>query len=477
MNAITSRPALRLFLASGLLLLLAACGGSQGFTSTSQAAGQLEIGSVVNGAFTSGALDVSPSTIAPGGTATVTAVLQYSTGAAYTVPTTVNFSSNCVLNKEATITSSVTTNASGEAVATYNAGTGCSGTDTIQATAQVNGSNLIAIGTITISSSSTAVVDAVVPQVDAPPVFISPGTSVRVGFVVRNPQGIPEPGRSVALSVLGGSQSLLSTHFVRSGPGGTVFGMLTVPAVGGSVRVLARLVGRNGPGVGSVSEAFHAAASIRTASLSVVPTVLNLGTLDGRASESLLIVANGSQGTPLADGTEIALRTSRGTLPRSCILRDGQCRVLWKESASTLASEGYGTVAVRARTEEAGSPLRGRAVFAVVGDRVHIHVVSRRPLLGGYSALVSVTSAGGRSLPAGTRLEFRALGGRVAAPRVAVVPNVLAPSGSCPFGADAERGCYTVRVYGRGARLEVLSNAPGGILSERVTDGTPNPRP
>jgi ABC-type glycerol-3-phosphate transport system substrate-binding protein len=71
MNPPLIRASFRLLLASGLLLLLAACGGSQGFTSTSTAGEQVEIGSVTAGVFTSGTLAVSPSTISPGGTASV----------------------------------------------------------------------------------------------------------------------------------------------------------------------------------------------------------------------------------------------------------------------------------------------------------------------------------------------------------------------------------------------------------------------
>ncbi len=477
MNVSLFRTTSRVLLASGLLLLLAACGGSQGFTSTSTVSGQLEIGSVVNGTFTSGTLAVSPSTIAPGGTASVTAVLEYSNGTADSTATTVNFSSNCVLNKEATITASVTTNASGEAVATYTAGTGCTGVDTIQATVQTSGATLIAVGSVTISSSAPAVVDAVVPGASSPPRYVAPGTPVRVGFIVRSPAGVPEVGRPVALRVLGGPQTLLGAALVHSGVGGEAVARLTVPATGGSFRVLARLVGRSGPGVGTVSEAFHPSAPTHGALLAVVPTVLNLGAPGGRASETLLVVGTGRDGLPLADGTQIALGSSRGALPADCVLRDGRCSVLWQESASALGAGGYGTVEVSARTTGRHGPVTAHTAFAVAHGRARIRLVGSQSAPGGTRELVSVTAAGGGLLPAGTRLEFRALGGRLEGSPVVVVPNALATPGSCRLGADPERGCYLVRIDGHDPRLEVLSEAPGGILTERTTGGAPNPRP
>jgi hypothetical protein len=468
MNPPLIRASFRLLLASGLLLLLAACGGSQGFTSTSTAGEQVEIGSVTAGVFTSGTLAVSPSTISPGGTASVSAVLEYSNGTPYPKPTTVNFSSTCVSNKESTITASVTTNASGEAVATYTAGTGCTGTDTIQATALVNGVNLIAVGSITISSSSPAVVDAVVPSVSSPPRYVTPGSVVPVGFVVRSRAGAPEVGRLLALRVLGGPQSLLATPLVRSGPGGMAYARLSVPATGGGVRVLARLAGGSGSGVGTVSAVFQPAASLQGALLAVVPTVLNLGSQGERVSEALLVTGTGQAGRPLADGTRVLLRANRGSLPASCVLRDGRCRVHWRQDAAA-----YGTVDVRAWAGTASA----RAEFAVVSDRARVRFVRSQPTRGGVIELVSVTSTSGGLLPAGTRIEFRALGGRLKSPSSVTVPNVLATAGSCRTGADPDRGCYLVRLAGTDPELEVLSEAPGGTLSERVTGGAPRARP
>jgi hypothetical protein len=476
-NASRFRASSQLLFAFALLLLLGACGGTQGFLSPSSGSGQVEIGSVVNGTFTSGSLAVSPSTIAPGGTASVTAVLEYSNGSAYTAPTQVNFSSDCALNKEATITSSVTTNASGEAVATYTAGTGCSGTDTLQATAQVNGSTLVAVGTVTISSSTTAVVDAVVPAASSPPRYVRPGTSVRVGFVVRGATGVPEVGRLLTLRVQGGPQTLLRTTLVRSGVGGLAFATLRVPAGGGPLRVLARLVQGSGAGVGSVSGVFHSAASVHDALLSVVPTVLNLGAPQGRASETLLVSGTGENGIPLADGTRIVLRATRGSLPADCVLRDGRCSVLWKENTAEAAGRGYGAVEVTARTASARRPTVARTVFDVAHGRARVRLVRSRSTSRGIEELLSVTAFGGGLLPAGTRLEFRALGGRLLGASSVTVPNVLAAPGTCRNGADPERGCYLVRMDGHNARLEVVSQAPGGTLSERVMGGAPSRRP
>jgi hypothetical protein len=473
MNPPVIRTSFRLFLASGLLLLLAACGGSQGFTSASTTSGQVEIGSVTNGVFTSGTLAVTPSTIAPGGTASVSAALEYSNGTPYAVPTTVDFSSTCVSNKESTITASVTTNASGEAVATYTAGTGCTGTDTIQATALVNGVNLIAVGSVTISSSSPAVVDAVVPSASSPPRYVTPGSVVPVGFVVRSRAGAPEVGRLLDLRVLGGPQTLLAATLVRSGPGGLAYARLSVPATVGGVRVLARLAGGNGSGVGTVSAVLHPAAFSRGALLTVVPTVLNLGPQDERVSETLLVTGTGPTGLPLADGTQVVLHASRGFLPASCVLSDGRCRVLWQQDAAVLGAQAYGTVNVSAQVASASA----RAEFAVVSDRALIRLVRSEPTPGGVVDLVSVTSTSGGLLPAGTRLEFRSLGGGLESASSATVPNVLATSGSCRNGADPDRGCYLVRLEGTDPELEVLSEAPGGTLSERVTGGALRARP
>lgn len=471
----------RFLAVGGLCCLLAACGGNNtGFVSTTNNANaQVEIGSVVNGVFESGVLSVSPTTLAPGSTATVTAVLEYSNGNAYTAPTTVNFTSTCAQNKEATITSTATTNSSGEAVATYTPGSGCSGTDTIQASATVNNVNLIATATVTITTGTTAVVDFQAPGVETTPVYVPVNRILAIPFLVRSADGLPISDRTVHFQIIHGAQSLLTSPEAVSDARGLAFARLRIAPGTRDLQVLASLVDSHDVVVATASMRYDAATTSRHVWLSVIPRILNLGATGGRVSNTIWILATGADGLPLPDGTKVAISTNEGEIPSVCQLRDGRCEMVWREqivSPRPTGEETTARVVITARLAGASESASSRGSFEVVSNRARVHLVSATSTIRDQRVdIVSVTS-GHELLPAGTRIEFRAIDGRILGLAATTVPNVEGTTGKCLHGADPDRGCYVVRLTGRNASLEVLTVTPGGVTSERTLSDVANGR-
>jgi len=102
-------------------------------------------------------------TTAVGGTTSVTAsVVDASNSNALitTQPFTIGFSSVCAASGQATIDSSASTTTTGMATVQYNAST-CAGSDTITATANINGLTLTAVGTVTIAPDTATTIEFV----------------------------------------------------------------------------------------------------------------------------------------------------------------------------------------------------------------------------------------------------------------------------------------------------------------------------
>ncbi|MCG8435514.1 MAG: hypothetical protein MJA83_15945, partial [Gammaproteobacteria bacterium] len=153
-----------------LSAILAGCGGDDGGGITDSSgssspigaptAGGVTIGAEIGGSFQAGTLDVAiapPTQLPPGGATDVEVQFRnVADNSLFTESVTIEFTSDCVALGFATIDASVTTS-SGIANADYvssGCGTTSAFTDTIRATATVNGQQLGATGTVILAPAA-----------------------------------------------------------------------------------------------------------------------------------------------------------------------------------------------------------------------------------------------------------------------------------------------------------------------------------
>ncbi|NOZ53127.1 MAG: hypothetical protein GXP08_08300 [Gammaproteobacteria bacterium] len=114
----------------------------------------IQIGNGSGASFQLGTLSIADNTLSSGESTTVAVSLVDSDQALYSTSTSISFTSTCVSTGAASMTSPVATSG-GIASTVYVAG--CSGTDTITATAVVDGTTLTATGTVTVTQTTSGV--------------------------------------------------------------------------------------------------------------------------------------------------------------------------------------------------------------------------------------------------------------------------------------------------------------------------------
>ena len=330
-----------------MLSMLAACGGGSGGgtftpgggsgvpggsggTSLSATLGYTDSG----GTFHAGQLNIAVTSLSSGGQTNVTANLVDSSGKAYTTPVPVTFVSTCTGLGLATMNSPVTSSA-GSVVTVYT-DKGCGATDTITASATVNGATLTAVGTVVVAPQTVGSIQFVsaTPTTIALKGMSSSGLteSSTVVFKVLDSVGNPIVGKAVtfALSTSVGGLTLTATT-ANTIAGGLAQTNVQSGTVHTAVRVTATITINSTTTISTQSDSLTVTTGIATQdsfSLSVVTLNPEACDFDGVIDQFTVRLADRFH-NPVPDGTAVAFYTSGGSIQGSCTTANGACSVNW----------------------------------------------------------------------------------------------------------------------------------------------------
>ena len=304
-------------------------GATTGGTSTPN----LQMGTLVGGTFTAGAMLIGQTPLAAGGASGLRVdVVDLNAGnALYTAaPISVVFNSSCISQGLATVTSPVVTS-TGSASSTYVA-RGCSGSDTISATATANGQSLSASGAITVQPAALGSLRFV----DAKPTMIGvrgagQTEASTLVFQLLDATGGPVVNRAITFSLntsVGGvTINPVSGNTDNSGNIQTTVSSGTVPTV---VRVTAATVNpANGQTISTQSSGLVISTGIPdqdSFSLSVATHNLEGDNQDGITATVTARLADRFN-NPVFDGTAVSFTTEGGSIGPSCTTLAGACSV------------------------------------------------------------------------------------------------------------------------------------------------------
>lgn len=369
----------KLFGIFSLITLLSACGGGgggdnfTGGTGTDGTGGgggttsSVKLGYTDNsGTFHEGELNIAVTSLSSGGQTGVIANLVDSAGDAYTTPVAVTFNSTCVGLGTATLTSPVTSG-SGAAASVYT-DQGCGTTDTITASATVDGKTLTATGTVTVAAQTVGSIQFVsaTPTTIALKGMSSSGLteSSTVVFKVLDSVGSPIVGKTVtfALSTSVGGLAL-STTSATTIAGGLVQTNVQSGNVHTTVGVIATItVGSTTISTQSVSLTVTTGIADQD-SFSLAAVTLNpeAASIDGVTDEFTARLADRFN-NPVPDGTAVAFYTSGGSIQGSCTTVNGACSVNWT-SQNPRTTDGVAAILAVAIGEESFADNNSNGVF------------------------------------------------------------------------------------------------------------------
>jgi hypothetical protein len=372
MNNMINRIAI--FLVMGIV---AGCGGSGAFTQSSSSAATggttgssssttVRIGNGAGAGFTAGVLALGVSSLSAGGSTSVTANLVDASGNPYTTSTDVTFNSTCVGQQTAALTSPVTT-ATGSAVSTYIA-KGCEGTDTITATATVDGGAISASVNISVLAANLGSIQFV----SATPANIAlKGTggaglseTSTVVFKVLNSVGGVVPNKDVSFSLdttVGGLS--ISPATAKTDANGLVQTVVQAGTIPTPVRVTATVVGAS-PAITTQSDQLAITTGIpteRNMSLSLETLNPEAWLIDGVKVAVTARLADRFN-NPVPDGTAVTFTAEGGSIGGSCTTISGACSVDWV-SQNYRPSDGRVTIMASASGEESFVDVNGNGEF------------------------------------------------------------------------------------------------------------------
>lgn len=323
-------------------------------TGTGTSTTTLSMGSGTGSSFQSGVIGISSTSLAAGGSTSVTVSIVDQTGALYTTSTTVTFNSTCASQGLATIvatpasgstpaSASVTTT-TGTATATYSA-TGCSGSDEITATATANSQSLTATGTVTVAAAaigSIQFVSATPSQITLKGVGASGGSATStVIFQVLDTSGGPRAGATVnfALNTSVGGITLAPAS-AQSDANGQVQTIVSSGTVATTVRVTATTTTSSGTQISTESNALTISTGIPTSaniSLAVKCQNVEAWQIDN-VQVPVTVSMTDRFSNPVPDGTTANFQTTLGGIDASCQTGSttpgsGQCTVNWFSKA------------------------------------------------------------------------------------------------------------------------------------------------
>jgi hypothetical protein len=282
-------------------------------------------------------------------------------GNPYATPVDVTFVSTCLANGTATLTSPVTT-VGGTANSTYIA-KGCSGSDTITATATVDGSTLSATGSVTVASASVGSIQYVSATPDVIAIKGTGGTETStVTFKVLDQTGGPVSGQDVDFSIdttLGGLS--LTPTTAKTGSDGSVQTVVQAGTVKTGVRVTATLTSL---GISTQSDSLVVSTALADEdSFSLSATDLNPEGWDYDGVTSTITARLADRyNNPVPDGTAVSFYAEGGSIVGSCTTAGGACSVDWT-SQNPRPSDGRVTLLAVAKGEESFVDNNSNGVF------------------------------------------------------------------------------------------------------------------
>lgn len=291
-----------------------------------------QIGTLSGGTFTAGSILIGQSQIAAGGSSglRVDIVDTNNDNALLSTDVQVTFTSSCIGQGTATVDSPVTT-VSGTANSTYTA-SGCSDDDAITARATVDGTALVATGTINIQPASLGSIEFVSSERETIGIRGSgvPETS-EVKFRVRDATGGVVQNQDVTFSLnttVGGIE--LNQSSTQTNNDGIASVIVRAGTIHTSVRVTATATDGSET-ISSQSEQLTITTGIPDQnSFSLVTTCFNVEGLerDGE-TEEITIRAADRFNNPVPDGTAVAFTTEGGSIVGNCNTTGGACSVTW----------------------------------------------------------------------------------------------------------------------------------------------------
>ncbi len=325
------------------------------------------IGNGTGDAFVEGVANASDTSLQAGGSTQISINLVDSNNSntALTDDHTVLFTSDCVSNGLASFDGSSVISSSGLASANYTA-EGCSGTDTITATATIDGSTYTAAVTLTIEADQVLGLELVSV---APPQLALAGLggdeTAIVTFRLVGEQSAPIVGEEVNFSVsseAGGIQLVDGLITDVSDNDGIVSTVLQSGTVATSVEVIAE---HSATGITASSGDITVSTGVPVQSkLSLSVDVFNPDSwgIDG-VEVKFSIIASDIFGNDAPDGTQISFASPEaGNIDSSCTLVSGQCSVTWI-SSSPRPANGVVTILAHTTGAEDFDDFNGNAVY------------------------------------------------------------------------------------------------------------------
>ncbi|PPE74462.1 hypothetical protein C3942_06755 [Solimonas fluminis] len=316
---------------------------------------------VLNGStFTAGAIEIGTTPVAAGGSTTlrVNIVDTANGNALVTSLVEVSFSSPCTSNDRASIDTPAFATA-GQASVTYRA-LGCSGSDVVRATAVVNGTTVVAQGTVTVQPSpiSSLQFDSATPTAIRLRGAGQPETSA-VRFRALNSAGGPVANVDVTFSLdttVGGIT--LNPTTGKTDSNGYVQTTVRSGTVATSVRVTAETGLPNVPPAQSDSLVISTGLADQDSfSLSVGCFNIEGGDYDGTTT-NVNIRAADRFNNPVPDGTAVAFRAEGGAIQPQCLTTDGACSVTFTSQQPRVANRRV-TILATAIGEESFTDVNG----------------------------------------------------------------------------------------------------------------------
>jgi hypothetical protein len=344
-----------------LSLLLTACGGGgtgspwdddETETETeTETEDKIFLGSGSGSSFASGTLAIGVTSLAAGGQTSVTATLADEENSLYQESASVSFTSDCAAASLATIDSPVTTS-TGVAITTYEA-QGCSGSDTITATATVNGTVRTATGTLTVQS---AVIGSMQFVSATPSIIGIRGFGMtevaEVIFRVLDTNGNPVSNEVVnfTLNSTIGNVNLPNTSDTSDAEG-LVRADVQSGTVSTTVRVTATLA--SNPSISTQSDGLTISTGIAdqdSVSIAVCDKNPEAWGTDG-LTVTVTAFAGDHFNNPVPDGTAVTFTTEGGYIESQCLTEGGSCAVTWT-SSGTRPLLGRSTILATLQGEE-----------------------------------------------------------------------------------------------------------------------------
>ena len=354
------------------MAIIAGCGGSGAFTQASSGSTSgtsssttVRIGNGAGAGFTAGVLALGVSSLSAGGSTSVTANLVDENGNPYSTSTDVAFTSTCVSQNSATLTSPVTST-TGTAVSTY-VSVGCSGTDTITATATVDGGAISASVVLTVLPATLGSIQFV----SATPSNIAlKGTggaglseTSTVIFKVLNSVGGVSPNQDVtfALDTTVGGLSI-SPSTAKTDASGLVQTVVQAGTIPTPVRVSATVTGTS---IATQSDQLAITTGIpsqKNVSLSIETVNPEAWRIDGVTDPVTVRIADRFN-NPVPDGTAVTFTAEGGSIGGSCTTVDGACSVDWVSQDYRPGSDGRVTIIASVSGEESFIDTNGNGEF------------------------------------------------------------------------------------------------------------------